>query len=68
MLTKFEKTKIIGYRAKQIALGAEPQVDITNMTDAISIAEKEFKLNKIPLIVNRTFPNGEIEQIKVFQK
>jgi len=68
MITKFERTKIIGYRATQIALGAEPQVDITGITDAISIAEKEFKLNKIPLAINRVFPNGITEQIKLFQK
>ena len=42
VLTKFEKVRILGQRANQLSLGATPLVDITGITDALSIAEKEF--------------------------
>lgn len=58
-LNKFEKVRILGQRATQISMGAPPMVDITGLTDALSIAEKELKEHKIPLIIKRTFPNGE---------
>ena len=41
-LSKFEKVRILGQRAEQISMGAPPLVDITGLTDALSIAEKEF--------------------------
>ena len=66
-ITKFEKTRIIGYRAEQIALGAEPLVDIKNSIDPIFIAEQEFKQNKIPLTVHRRYPNGDIKLVKLFK-
>ena len=66
-LTKFEKTRVIGYRAEQIALGAEPLVDIKDSLDPLFIAEQEFKENKIPLIIHRYYPNGDIKLIKLFK-
>lgn len=64
-LTKFEKVRVIGQRAMQLSLGAPPLVDITGMQDAISIAEKELKENKIPIIIRRTYPNGETKEFDV---
>ena len=61
-LDKFEKVRILGQRANQISLGAPPLVDITGLTDALSIAEKELKERKIPFTVKRTFPNGNIKE------
>ena len=64
-MTKFEKIRIIGQRAEQISYGAPPNVDISGLTDAISIAEKELKEHKIPLIITRTLPNGKVYKIPV---
>ena len=61
-LDKFEKVRILGQRANQISLGAPPLVDITGLTDALSIAEKELKERKIPFTVKRTVPNGNIKE------
>lgn len=58
-VNKFEKVRILGQRATQLSLGAPPMVDITGLTDALSIAEKEFEERKIPLTIKRTFPNGK---------
>jgi DNA-directed RNA polymerase I, II, and III subunit RPABC2 len=62
-LTKFEKVRILGQRAEQIANGAPSTVDITGLTDALTIAEKELKERMIPFKIRRTYPNGEVRDI-----
>jgi len=64
-LTKFEKARVLGQRAMQLSHGAPPRVDITGMTSALAIAEKELKENKIPIIVRRPYPNGETRDFPV---
>jgi DNA-directed RNA polymerase I, II, and III subunit RPABC2 len=64
-LTKFEKARVIGQRAMQLSLGAPPLVDITGMQDALEIAKKELRENKIPIIIRRTYPNGETREFAV---
>ena len=64
-LTKYEQVRIIGTRATQISMGAPSTIDITGMTDAIVIAEAELKAKKIPLIIKRKYPNGEVREIRV---
>ena len=48
-LTKFERVRLIGQRAEYLANGAPPMVDITGMTNALDIAEKELREKKIQL-------------------
>jgi DNA-directed RNA polymerase I, II, and III subunit RPABC2 len=55
-LTKYEKTKIIGLRAEQIAYGAKPKVDCED-TNPLKIAEKELEEKKIPLVLIREWPD-----------
>jgi len=62
-VTKYEKVRIIGERAQQIASGAPINVDYEGLTDALSIATKEYNEGKIPFIIQRTFPNGEVKEI-----
>jgi DNA-directed RNA polymerase subunit K/omega len=64
-MTKYEKVRIIGIRAKQISMGAPPLVDFTDLIDSISIAEKEFEEKKIPLIIKRKHPDGKMEKFRV---
>ena len=62
MLTKYEKTRILGQRAKQINNGAKPLIPITpNMIDGYLIAIKELEEKKIPVIIRRPLPNGASE-------
>ena len=62
MLTKYEKTRILGQRAKQINNGAKPLIPITpNMIDGYLIALKELEEKKIPVIIRRPLPNGASE-------
>ena len=65
-LTKFEKAKIIGLRAKQINNGADPFIDVpNNMIEGLTIAERELEEKKVPFIIRRPLPNGSSEYWKV---
>ena len=62
VLSKYEKTRIIGQRAKQIENGSAPFIKVhTNVIDAMLIAEEELKQKKIPIIIKRPLPNGTNE-------
>lgn len=61
-ITRYEKARILGERAKQINAGAKPFVDLEpNVIDGYVIALKEFEAKKIPFIVKRPMPNGGVE-------
>ena len=65
ILTKYEKTKILGQRAKQIEEGHMPFIKIDNIIDHYTIAQMELEQNKIPFIIRRPLPNGESEYWRV---
>lgn len=56
-LTKYELTAIIGFRAQQIAEGADPYFKVSEGTDPITIAIEEFEKNLIPLVIERPLPS-----------
>jgi DNA-directed RNA polymerase subunit K/omega len=61
-LTKYEFTRVIGQRAKQINSGAKPFVKIPeNVIDGVIIAEIELAQKRIPFIIRRPFPGGGCE-------
>ena len=61
-LTKYEKARILGQRAKQIETGAKPLVKIPeNIVDSYIIAELELREKKIPFIIRRPIPGGACE-------
>ena len=61
-LTKYEKARILGQRAKQIETGAKPLVKVNeNIVDSYIIAELELKEKKIPFIIRRPIPGGACE-------
>jgi len=64
ILTKYELTGIIGYRAQQIAEGATPYVKVEKGMDAIAIAIAEFDQNLIPFIIERPYPANKIGKFK----
>lgn len=66
VLTKYEKTKIIGVRAKQLDAGAMPLVKVApNVIDGYTIALMELQHKKIPFVIRRPLPNGACEYWKV---
>ena len=62
ILTRYERSKIIGLRAKQINSGSELFIDApANIIDGITLAEMELKEKKIPFIIRRPLPDGKNE-------
>lgn len=65
-ITRYEKARIIGERAKQLNSGATPVVVVEpSVIDGYLIALKEFEEKKIPFIVKRPLPNGGCEYWKL---
>jgi len=61
-LTKYEKARILGQRAKQINYGAKALIKIPdNVIDGYIIAELELLQKKIPFIIRRPIPGGGSE-------
>lgn len=55
--TKFEKTRIIGARALQIAVGAPLLIEIKErVTEPIELAKLEFRDGVVPISVRRHMP------------
>ena len=60
-MTKYEMVRLLGERTKQLSMGAKPLIkNHIGLSDEI-IAEEEFKLNMIPMKIQRTLPNGKLE-------
>ena len=66
ILTKYEKTRILGQRTKQIESGSIPFVKVPpNIIESCIIAEIELEAKKIPFIVRRPLPSGGSEYWKL---
>lgn len=66
ILTKYEKTRVLGQRASMIEAGAKVFVDVPpNIIDSIVIAEMELTAKKIPFIIKRPIPNNGFEYWKL---
>lgn len=63
-ITKYEKAKIIGFRAQQLSKGAVPSIDIGEEYNPYNIALMELEQNKLPLMIKRKLPNGNVEYWK----
>jgi DNA-directed RNA polymerase subunit K len=60
-ISKYEVTAIIGFRAQQIAEGAEIYLkSVPENSDPIDIAIEEYNQNLIPLMIERPFPSKKI--------
>ena len=65
-LTKYEKTRVLGQRAKQIEEGHIPFIKVPeDIIDAHIIAELELQEKKIPFIIRRPLPGGGCEYWKL---
>ena len=58
-LTKYERARVLGQRAKQINLGARPFVKVPeNIIDGNLVAEMELAQKRIPFILRRPLPGN----------
>ncbi len=61
-LSVYEKTKILGFRANQLAQGARPYVVVPeHVTKVGDIAKMELEQRRLPYIIKRPMPNGTFE-------
>ncbi len=62
ILSKYEKTRLLGLRAKQISEGAQIFVEVDDkIVDGYLIALKELEMKKMPFIIRRPIPGGGSE-------
>jgi len=59
-LTKYEIARIIGARATQLAMGAQPLVDVRQLgtIDPVLIAVEELRQGLLDFIIVRELPDG----------
>jgi DNA-directed RNA polymerase I, II, and III subunit RPABC2 len=68
IMTKYEKTVVIGIRLEQLAFGGQSTLneeelqDFTNIKD---IVMEELLQKKIPFIIRRTLPNQSYEYWRI---
>jgi DNA-directed RNA polymerase subunit K/omega len=66
ILTKYEKTKIIGIRTKQLNNGSAPYISVDEkIIDNYIIAKIEVEQKKLPFIISRPLPNRNFEYWKL---
>ena len=66
VLTRYEKARILGERAKQLNMGAKPFVEVDDsMIDGYLIALKELEQKTIPFIIQRPLPHGGSEYWRI---
>jgi DNA-directed RNA polymerase subunit K/omega len=62
LLTRYEITKILSFRASQLANGANPYILVPEgVTSTEQIAKLELKAKRLPYILKRPLPNGQYE-------
>lgn len=66
IMTKYEKTRVLGQRAKQLNEGALAFIKIdSTVIDGYLIAVKELEQKKTPFIIRRPLPNGGSEYWRI---
>ena len=63
--TRFERARLIGARALQLAFGAPPLLEQKKAMAPYDLAKAEFEEKVIPLSVLRSLPKGQQIRIEV---
>ena len=64
-LTKYEIARILGVRAQQLIAGAPSMIKHEGSMSEFEIAKMELKQHKLPMIIGRPMPNGDMVMIRV---
>jgi len=63
-LTRFERARIVGARALQIAMGAPILIEFpSKQRSPIDVALEELKSGILPITIRRTLPDGTYQDI-----
>jgi DNA-directed RNA polymerase I, II, and III subunit RPABC2 len=66
ILTKYEQTKILGLRTKQLNTGSKPYLSgYENIKNNYLLAKEELNKKALPFIIKRPIPNGTFEYWKL---
>jgi DNA-directed RNA polymerase subunit K/omega len=66
ILTKYERTRVIGVRASQLSNGAPPYIKLeTPVINELIIAAMELEAGKLPFVIRRPLPSGGSEYWKL---
>lgn len=61
-LNQFEKTKVLTFRASQLAQGNKPYIAVPDIiSDVYTIAKMELKERRLPYLIKRPLPDGDYE-------
>lgn len=60
-LTKYERVRALGARAKQLSMGAKPMLKGVEGLSAKEVAKLELENKVLPFIIERPLPNGKVE-------
>ena len=65
-LTRFERARIVGARALQIAMGAPILIEVPKgLASSIDLALKELEVGILPITIRRRLPDGEYQDIPI---
>ena len=64
-ISKYEYTKILGQRVKQLNSGAKPLIKSSGQINNYNLAEQEIQEKKLPVIIKRPLPSGGCEYWKL---
>lgn len=64
-LTKYERVRVLGERAKQLSLNAKPMIIGVETLNPKEIAKLELQMGVLPMIIIRPLPTGQKERWKV---
>ncbi|MHA1409427.1 MAG: DNA-directed RNA polymerase subunit K [Candidatus Odinarchaeia archaeon] len=65
ILTRYERSRVIGARALQISMGAPILIDYKGKIDPIKVAEEELSQKILPIMIRREAPSGESQNIPI---
>ncbi|CAC9536980.1 putative DNA-directed RNA polymerase subunit [Leishmania infantum JPCM5] len=65
VMTKYERARVLGTRALQISMNAPVAVALEGETDPLTIAVKELRERRTPLIIRRVLPDNTYEDWSV---
>lgn len=69
IMTKYERTRVLGQRCRQLQNGSMPLVDLSEYEDELLddyfIAKLELEQRRLPFVIRRPLPNGSSEYWKV---
>ena len=66
-LTMFEKAKLLGFRANQLAQGSQTFLEKRpeHVVDVLEIARLELEERRLPYILKRPMPDGSFEYVRL---